>query len=84
MLTALEQGVKGGVWYSLIDKVGASRTLAAAWQHVRANGGAAGVDHVTITMYERDLDQNLARLAASLRDGTYRLQPIRRTWITRL
>jgi RNA-directed DNA polymerase len=83
MLTALEQGVKGGVWYSLIDKVGASRTLAAAWQHVRANAGAAGVDHVTVSMYERDLDQNLARLATSLRDGTYRPHAIRRTWIAK-
>jgi RNA-directed DNA polymerase len=81
MLTALEEGVKGGVWYSLIDKVVAPRTLTAAWQHVRANAGAAGVDHVTVSMYERDLDRNLARLAASLRNGTYRPQPIRRTWI---
>ena len=37
--------MKGGVWYSLIDKVCAERTLRAAWQHVKANGGAAGVDH---------------------------------------
>jgi len=44
MLTALEQGVKGGIWFSLIDKVYAPRTLAAAWQHVKANQGAAGVD----------------------------------------
>jgi RNA-directed DNA polymerase len=81
MLTALEEGVKGGIWYSLMDKVVALRTLAVAWQHVRANAGAAGVDHVTVSMYERDLDRNLARLAASLREGTYRPQPIRRTWI---
>jgi RNA-directed DNA polymerase len=42
MLTALEEGVKGGVWFSLIDKVYADRTLRAAWQRVTANGGAAG------------------------------------------
>lgn len=81
MLTALEEGVKGGVWFSLIDKVFAERTLRAAWQHVKANGGAAGVDHVTVARYERDLDGNLAWLARQLRDGTYRPQPIRRTWI---
>jgi RNA-directed DNA polymerase len=81
MLTALDEGVKGGVWFSLIDKVYADRTLRAAWQHVNANGGAAGIDHVTVAMYERDLDRNLAHLATQLRDGTYRPQPIRRTWI---
>jgi RNA-directed DNA polymerase len=81
MLTALEEGVKGGVWFSLIDKVYAERTLTAAWQHVKANGGAAGIDHVTVAMYERDLNRNLAMLATYLCDGTYRPQAIRRTWI---
>ncbi|MBI3263931.1 MAG: group II intron reverse transcriptase/maturase [Acidobacteria bacterium] len=81
MLAALEEGVKGGVWFSLIDKVYAPRTLRAAWQHVKANAGAAGVDHVTIAMYERDLDRNLAQVAQQLRDGTYRPQAVRRTWM---
>ena len=81
MLTALETGVKGGVWFSLIDKVYAERTLRLAWQHVKANGGAAGVDHVTVAMYERDLGRHLGTLAMQLRDGTYRPQPIRRAWI---
>jgi RNA-directed DNA polymerase len=81
MLTALDEGVKGGVWFSLIDKVYAERTLEAAWQRVKANGGAPGIDHVTIAMYERDLTRNLTTLMASLRDGTYRPQAIRRTWI---
>ena len=81
MLTALEEGVKGGVWFSLIDKVYAERTLRVAWEHVNANSGAVGVDHVTVAMYEGDLDRNLAALAIQLRDGTYRPQPIRRTWI---
>src|SRR6266704_2599560 len=44
MVSALENGVKGGRWYSLMDKVMAPATLEAAWDKVQANGGAAGVD----------------------------------------
>jgi RNA-directed DNA polymerase len=55
MLTALEEGVKGDVWFSLIDKVYAERTLKAAWQHVKANGGAAGVDHRLSALAQRVL-----------------------------
>jgi len=42
MITALETGVKGGRWFSLMDKVSAERTLAAAWDRVKRNRGAAG------------------------------------------
>lgn len=46
MLAALESnGVRDGKWHSLIDKVYALPTLSAAWAEVRANKGAAGVDH---------------------------------------
>lgn len=81
MLTALEQGVKGGNWYSLIDKVYTFPALEAAFRKVEANKGAAGVDHVTIEMFAAGLDVNLRRLVEELRDGTYRPQMIRRTWI---
>jgi RNA-directed DNA polymerase len=81
MLTALEQGVRGGRWYTLMDKVSALPTLRAAFTRVKANRGAAGVDHVTIAMYEARLDAHLAGLSAALRDETYRPQPIRRQWI---
>jgi len=64
-----------------MDKVWALPTLRAAFARVKANRGAAGVDHVTVAMYERRLDANLTALSASLRDGTYRPQPIRRRWI---
>ena len=72
MLTALEQGVKGGKWYSLMDKVYALPNLRAAFKQVKANGGAAGVDHQTIEMFERRLEENLERLSQSLKDGKYR------------
>ena len=50
MLTALEQGVRGGRWSTLMDKVYARPTLRAAFARVKANHGAAGVDHVTVAM----------------------------------
>jgi RNA-directed DNA polymerase len=81
MLAALEQGVKGGKWFSLIDKVHPERTLRAAFSQVAANEGAAGVDHVTITMFEAHLDEDLGRLSERLRNGTYRPQAIRRHYI---
>lgn len=81
MLTALDQGVRGGRWHTLIDKVYAVRTLRAAFARVKANRGAPGVDHVTVAMFETRLDANLAALSQALRDGTYRPQPIRRHWI---
>lgn len=81
MLTALEAGLKGGVWFRLIDKVYADRNLAAAWAKVRANDGAAGVDRVTVAMFEKDLEANLRRLSQELRDGTYRPRPVRRHYI---
>ena len=81
MLTALEQGVKGGQWFSLIDKVYPLLALEAAFRKVEANRGAPGVDHVTIEMFAANLDVNLRRLAEDLRDGSYRPQLIRRTWI---
>jgi RNA-directed DNA polymerase len=39
MLEALVKGVKGGVWFSLIDKIQRPSTLAAAWVAVKRNGG---------------------------------------------
>ncbi len=81
MLAALENGVRGGKWHSLIDKVYALPNLYAAWAEVKANQGAAGVDHVTIEDYEADPDANLNKLAAQLRDGRYVPQAVRRVWI---
>jgi RNA-directed DNA polymerase len=78
MLAALQKGVKGGKWFSLIDKVHPERTLKAAFAQVAKNDGAAGVDHVTITRFEGHLDEELRRLSDQLRTGTYCPQLIRR------
>jgi RNA-directed DNA polymerase len=81
MLDALERGVKGGVWYSLIDKVIAKETLAASWKQVRRNKGSAGVDGITIPYFERHLEDRLERLHQELRSGVYKPEAIRRVEI---
>jgi RNA-directed DNA polymerase len=48
---------------------------------VKANRGAAGVDHVSIEDYAANLDANLAHLSEALRAGSYRPQAIRRHYI---
>ena len=81
MLTALENGVRGGKWYSLMDKVYSLANLRGAFAMVKANQGSPGVDHETIEMFEERLEHNLCRLAEALRSGTYRPQAIKRVWI---
>ena len=81
VLAALEHGVKGDVWFSLIDKVWSTANLTAGFARVAANDGAAGVDHQTIAMFEKDLEGNLRRLHEELRAGTYEPKPVRRQWI---
>lgn len=81
MLTALEAGVKGGVWFSLIDKVYRPSTLEAAFRKVKANRGAAGVDLQTIESYEARLEENLSEVSLALRENRYQPQAIRRVWI---
>ena len=84
MLTALETGIKGGKWFSLIDKVYALPNLHAAWTRVKANAGAAGVDRQTIEIFEQHLAANLADLSSGLRDGSYRPAAVRRVLIPKL
>jgi RNA-directed DNA polymerase len=81
MLTALDEGVKGGRWYSLMDKIHPERNLLAAFSRVFANDGAAGVDHVTVAMFDDRLEEELKKLSGALRTGTYQPQAIRRHYI---
>lgn len=81
MVSALENGVKGGRWYSLMDKVCALATLTQAWERVQANDGAAGVDRQSIGRFEAQAPLYLAELATALREGHYQPQLIRRVEI---
>jgi RNA-directed DNA polymerase len=81
MLSALVNGVKGGKWFSLIDKVFAPATLRAAWAKVEANRGAAGVDGQSIERFAAKADVYLSELEAALRAGQYQPQAVKRVEI---
>lgn len=81
MLTALEQGVEGGKWFRLFDKVFSERNLWAAFRQVASKKGASGVDHVTIGAFERQLPDSVRDLSDLLKSDTFRPQAIRRVHI---
>lgn len=81
MLAALESGVKGGRWYSLMDKVVADKTLRAAWQRVQANRGAHGVDGMSVQRFAANAEKYLGELAQELKEGSYQPEPVRRVEI---
>jgi RNA-directed DNA polymerase len=78
MLQALERGVKGGKWFSLMDKLYTRRNLEAAAKQVIANKGASGVDHITTAVFKKNLDVELEKIQSELQNGTYVPQAIRR------
>ena len=81
MLVALEEGVKGNVWFSLIDKVYADWTLALAWEKVKSNAGACGVDCMTIGHFDKDSRNRLLAVKEHIKEGTYQPKPVKRVMI---
>jgi group II intron reverse transcriptase/maturase len=55
--------------------------LRAAFQAVKRNRGAAGIDKVSIKMFEKNLAENLAALERGLKDGSFDPLPLRRKFI---
>jgi len=72
----------GRRFHALYDKVSRRDVLERAWELVRRNRGAPGIDQVTIQQVELfGVDRLLGQLAASLKDGCYQPQLARRVFI---
>jgi RNA-directed DNA polymerase len=67
-------------FHALYDRIHRGDVLWEAWERVRRNRGAAGVDRVTLAYVEEvyGVQRMLAELQAALREGTYRPAPARR------
>ena len=81
MVSALVNGVKGGKWFSLVDKAIRPTTLDAAWRKVARNKGAAGVDGQSIERFAAQAERYLTELHEQLKMGSYRPSPIKRVEI---
>jgi RNA-directed DNA polymerase len=57
------------------------REVWAAFKHVKANQGAAGVDGQSVAEFEADLSNNLYKLWNRLSSGSYFPPPVRRVEI---
>ena len=84
MLATLERGIKGGKWYSLIDKVWKGENLQSAAEKVARGKSQQKPDGRKCRRY---LEQSPARLPAlqdKLKQGDYRPRPVQRVWIPKL
>lgn len=83
MLTTLIQGVEGGKWFRLFDKVFSERNLLASFQQVAKKKGAPGVDHVTVQEFQRQLPDSVWELSDRIKAGAFTPQAIKRTHIAK-
>ena len=81
-LWAAAKQSSGRRFHALYDRIYRSDVLWEAWERVRANRGAAGVDGVTLAVVEAyGAERMIAELQESLRAGIYRPKPVRRVEI---
>lgn len=66
--------------HSLTGRITEDR-MHKAFKAVKKNRGAAGIDKVSISMFEQNLDQNLTKLMKDLKRGAYQSLPLRRKFI---
>lgn len=67
--------------HSLIDKIYSQSNLKIAWEKVRANRGAGGIDRVSITDFDAVAEEELVKLHEELKNQTYQPMPVRRVEI---
>ncbi len=69
-------------FHALHDKVYRKDILMEAWKRVKTNGGAGGIDKMTISDVEAyGLEKFIQEIQQELREGTYHPKPVRRTYI---
>lgn len=71
----------GAAERNLMEQIVAPENLNAAWQRVRRNQGAPGVDGVTIEAFPALLREHAESLRKAVLAGSYRPMPVRRTFI---
>ena len=67
--------------HSLIDKVYHNTNIEMAWNQVKRNKGAGGIDNETITTFENKSKEKLLELREELKAGLFKPLPVKRVYI---
>ena len=84
MLATLERGIKGGKWFSLIDKVWKMDNLQSAVKKVAQGKSEKKADGRRCRKYAEASHRRIPILQETLKNGEYQPQPVQRVWIPKL
>jgi RNA-directed DNA polymerase len=84
MLATLEGGIKGGKWFSLIDKVWRMDNLQRAVQKVAQGKSQKKTDGRKCRRYAEESPWRLPALQRNIQNGSYQPKPAQRVWIPKL
>ena len=84
MLATLEGGIKGGKWYSLMDKVWKMENLQRAVEKVTKGKSQKKADGRKCRRYAQESDWRLPALQRNIQNGLYEPKPAQRIWIPKL
>lgn len=84
MLATLERGIKGGKWFSLIDKVWKMENLESAVKKVAQGKSEQKADGRRCRRYAQTSPRRLPMLQEKLKNGHYQPQPAQRVWIPKM
>ena len=65
----------------MMEQILAPENLRQAWQRVKANAGAPGIDGMTVEAFPAFAREHWPRIRSALMEGTYRPAPVRRVFI---
>ena len=68
-------------YYSLIDKIYNKNNILDAFNLVKKNKGAPGIDGETVLDFEKLLEEKINEIHCELKSGKYRPSPVKRTYI---
>ena len=66
---------------TMIEEILDPENYAQAWQRVKANKGAPGIDGMTVDDFPAFAREQWPRIAIAIREGNYRPAPVKRVWI---
>ena len=56
---------------TMFEKLCSERTIIDAWKHIKVKGASGGIDGLSISTFEMDLENNLTEIINDLKSGKW-------------